>query len=288
MRSIDRLALFAVICFIAVAGLASCQHSEGAVQEERASPRGIATAALTPAESMGRADGDAIADTENDREGSDRVARADLIAQRWMALFAGLQVLLTFGGLLYIRWTLQETRKAVGEAADATKAAQDTVQVTRETAAQQLRAYVGAKGVNFHYSSATERFAVAVELANFGQTPAYHFNLRAGLHLVPMPLGTPPDIGSVEGTAGDTLHPTMTTNTFVSLGVPSAVVNEINAEVRTIIFTLRLKYKDHTGAEHAEDTHWYFNVPMNGGPLTTDRGGTLSAWPGSFGSSGTI
>lgn len=100
--------------------------------------------------------------------------RADLTAQQAMAVFAGIQVVLTFGGLLYIRWTLKETRKAVAEAAKATEAAQDAVGVTRESAERQLRAYLAVESFRSAVRGAPDerQVGLSVKFVNRGQTPA--------------------------------------------------------------------------------------------------------------------
>lgn len=113
-----------LICALVVAlGLgASAQQSPQEKQNPRQQDAAASQSALVR-----------VAEPEGDREGRPNQAdaegqpspleRSDLAAQWTMAGFAGLQVLLTFLGLLYIRSTLTETRKAVAEAAKATEAA---------------------------------------------------------------------------------------------------------------------------------------------------------------------
>lgn len=99
--------------------------------------------------------------------------QSDLAAQWTMAGLSGLQVALTLGGLLYIRWTLIETRRAVSEAAKATEAAQDTVRITREATETQLRAYIhvgSLRVVNIRPGQIPKAQFVT---KNAGQTPAH-------------------------------------------------------------------------------------------------------------------
>jgi hypothetical protein len=122
----------------------------------------------------------------------EELAAADLAAQRWMARFAGLQLVLTAFGLWFIRGTLLETRRAVDEAQQATKAAQGAVEVAQMSAQSELRAYVhleipggwfgGLKPVQ------SEKFAGMVALRNSGSTPARNVVIRRAVTILPYPL----------------------------------------------------------------------------------------------------
>ena len=101
----------------------------------------------------------------------------DLDAQ-WLMAYAGIavafftlgQAFLTGIGIHYLRRTLRATDAAVAEAKSATKAAEDAVAVTKDSAERQLRAYVG---VNEALSTWRNGPSAQIEIKNGGQTPAY-------------------------------------------------------------------------------------------------------------------
>lgn len=109
----------------------------------------------------------------------------DLKAQEGMALWAeamfwatGAAVILTFAGIVLIRYTLKYTKIAAGhteemlnEARKTTKAAEETVVVTRESTERQLRAYVHIKEGKRHDDGDKPRFILTAH--NTGQTPAH-------------------------------------------------------------------------------------------------------------------
>lgn len=111
---------------------------------------------------------------------SDDLARADLIAQIWMAIFAGLQLVLTFGALIYIRWTLIETRKAVAEAASATDAARDAVAETSRIGEAQVRAYLSVVGAKYAEVPPDGTPELHLSLNNSGSTPAVSISYFCG------------------------------------------------------------------------------------------------------------
>lgn len=100
----------------------------------------------------------------------------DLIAQSLMALWALLQLGLTGVGIWYIRRTLVETEKAVGEAAKGTTAAQKAVTETSRVGEAQVRAYLSVIGLN--YTATPEKAqmlatpGIEIVLNNSGATPA--------------------------------------------------------------------------------------------------------------------
>lgn len=125
--------------------------------------------------------------TEPDAGRSEPSPWYDLWAQSLMALWAFLQLVLTGVGIWYIRKTLVETERAVGEAARATKAAQDAVRVSEVSAEKQLRAYMGLDSIGIAMDEGGGRH-LAVRWKNFGQTPANAFLVRL-FDATPLPDG---------------------------------------------------------------------------------------------------
>lgn len=133
---------------------------------------------------------------ENDRESgisdgaaqveANELSRSDLAAQRWMALFAALQVILTGIGIWFIRRTLLATENAVTEAASATDAARDAVAETSRIGEAQVRAYVSVIGAKFSWIGDREyglpNISTAISINNSGSTPAksvvYHLGSK--------------------------------------------------------------------------------------------------------------
>jgi hypothetical protein len=104
----------------------------------------------------------------------------DLRAQQEMACWARnmfltaiAQTLLSVLGVILIYRTLRATRDAVDEARAATKAAEDAVDVTRETAQRQLRAYVFVDNVLVTDDGENGSSHALLKLRNTSTTPAY-------------------------------------------------------------------------------------------------------------------
>lgn len=108
-------------CVLAVALGASAQQPPQAEQEPRQQD---ATARQQPP--VGIVEQERNRERRTNQEEAQAEAspldRADLTAQQAMAIFAGLQVVLTFFGLFFIYETLKSTREAVKDTGDATKA----------------------------------------------------------------------------------------------------------------------------------------------------------------------
>lgn len=134
----------------------------------------------------------------NTQESEERAAR-DLQAQvdmAWwaavMSYIAGLSVLVTFAGVLLIKWTLDATREAGGyaegmlqEAKRATSAAQDTVTETRRIGEAQVRAYLSVNHeVKFSNIEANKRHIMGMTISNTGQTPAYDIGIAGTIFVM--------------------------------------------------------------------------------------------------------
>ena len=88
-----------------------------------------------------------------------------LIVTFWLSI-------ITLVGVLFVGWTLKETRKAV-------KAADDAVRVTRDIGEKQVRAYLHAEFIEVRTESVANddgsniRFSAKIYVINSGATPAY-------------------------------------------------------------------------------------------------------------------
>lgn len=111
-------------------------------------------------------------EAENSMEWAEPSPWFDLTAQSFMALFALGQVILTGVGIHYIRKTLASTDKAVDEANKATLAAQEAVDVTRESAERQLRAYMDVSEFFVSGVFLNSQPRAHFTLKNCGATPA--------------------------------------------------------------------------------------------------------------------
>ncbi|MEP3266419.1 MAG: hypothetical protein ABJM86_08825 [Hyphomicrobiales bacterium] len=104
-------------------------------------------------------------------------AENDLVAQTEMAIWAfWLLIVSTFAlaftaiGVWFIYRTLSITRETLTQATLTTKAANETVKVTREMGHAQIRAYLSIRNGNYSISGNDIRFDVC--LANTGQSPS--------------------------------------------------------------------------------------------------------------------
>jgi hypothetical protein len=103
----------------------------------------------------------------------------------WMFVAATASVVLTFVGIILIGWTLYHTKRAataavdmVDEAKATTRAADETVKVTRDIGQAQVRAYLHITGIAFGVRSDRKIF-VGVKIKNVGQSPAHYTHFVA-------------------------------------------------------------------------------------------------------------
>lgn len=112
-------------------------------------------------------------------DGGVKQAEYDLKAQQDMAAWAfGMLIVtvwlsvITLVGVLFVGWTLRETRRAV-------KAADDAVKVTRDMGEAQTRAYLHAEFVKIGTEAfsgedgSNIKFVAEIQVINSGATPAY-------------------------------------------------------------------------------------------------------------------
>jgi len=90
----------------------------------------------------------------------------------WAAIIASLQLIATVIGLVYIRGTLVETRRAVIDTAAATKAMKEANEFSKEISAIELRPYLVVRPLGIHREVGKTEFRGVVEILNIGKTPA--------------------------------------------------------------------------------------------------------------------
>lgn len=134
---------------------------------------------------------------EIQREKDDLKAQQDMA--RWarlMAMITALGVAVTVAATIYVAKTLRETRRMVVEAEKTTKAAEETIAVTRDMARDQSRAYVHAKLAEIFWIDEYAGVSLTFKVENTGQTPVkwYGFRCHATLndirHDAPFPIST--------------------------------------------------------------------------------------------------
>ncbi len=119
---------------------------------------------------------------------------ADLAAQQSMSDRANWGLFIGIWGLIVLGITLWQTRKAARAASETLKIADDTLEITQNTAYKQLRAYPGVGDFKYDYYSyrkddGSARLDVSVEIKNYAQTPAY--SLQWSLRLEPVDYPAP-------------------------------------------------------------------------------------------------
>jgi hypothetical protein len=103
----------------------------------------------------------------------------DGVAQWSMAATGILALLLSAWAVWLIRGTLRLTAETLDQAREATKAAQEAVYVTSNTAKQQLRAYISAQSTELVMNGTIAEARVGIK--NCGQTPA--IDMRSWSHM---------------------------------------------------------------------------------------------------------
>jgi hypothetical protein len=184
------------------------------------------------------------------------------------AFWARWSVLLALAGTLGLFMTIWYTRKAVRLAMDASRdteaalaiaernanAAAAQVEVTKDTATKQLRAYVGVNAANYTFNlnpDGTAGFGAGLEVANFGQTPAYRFRHVAMLSLRPYPCDGLSELGSPDGPT-HTLFPSM--KTYINMGLPldSQQTRALQSGQLCLFIQAVAEYEDIGGFRHVQ------------------------------------
>lgn len=142
----------------------------------------------------------------------------------------------------------EKVAEAAKESAEAT---QKAVELSDRTAERQLRAYIGIKPTILHNLRPTHATAIAFNVINFGQTPAYNLRQAALAFIVPFPLPKNFPFPSLEAIAPvqNTLNPQDSVEGLAGLesGKPFTVseIEEIveGSSKRLTVFGI-VKYRD--------------------------------------------
>lgn len=102
----------------------------------------------------------------------------------WMLIATAFSAMFTGIGVILIAFTLKYTKDTLTEAKAATKAANDTVTVTRQIGEDQLRPYVHISAARFYWDHIGPRAIVSCQ--NSGQTPATFFEIRFHTRAIPV------------------------------------------------------------------------------------------------------
>jgi hypothetical protein len=167
----------------------------------------------------------------------------------WMLIAAVSGALLTILGLGFIWRTLHHTRRAADFAGEA-------VNEGRNAAANQLRAYVGPRAVNYTFDPVSGGFGASAEISNFGQTPAFKFRHISSLNYLPFPLKDLPDIG-LPTEAPHTLYPTQNTYINTSLPMRQDRVDALRTATGCFLLSFIIEYFDHQGVRHLRCHRFY-------------------------------
>jgi hypothetical protein len=181
------------------------------------------------------------------------VSAEDTLAQ-WVMAFLSFGALVVSGAAVWlVSETLKETKKAVADSARAAKAAEAAVEVTRESAEKQLRAYVEV--VSVRLGDETQEGAPApvhVCLKNTGQTPARDFRSFGEAFSGPYPIDEhlePPTLSNWGGSS-------------IGAGAEVTMIYRI-AEIYNRDLRNRLRQ-----GNYGLFVHGSLNIPMFSRPLT--------------------
>lgn len=95
------------------------------------------------------------------------------------------QTALTALGTLGLLYTLALTRRSVKEAGRSADAALAALQAAERTAERQLRAYIGILDISVSHVATGRSPRVAINLKNFGQTPAHRLGAKTEIEVMP-------------------------------------------------------------------------------------------------------
>lgn len=158
--------------------------------------------------------------------------------QAWSAAVVALLtlVLLVVSGFQF-RFLIRSTR-ATERAANAARA---SVDLTRETAERQLRAYVGTSRIYFRSFTPEAPVSVAVEIRNFGATPVHDYRTDLWLEVHPHPVPWPGAFVGTEAAATNRTDSLMPGNESVAIcELPQGIPADLHAGIRGETFALYL------------------------------------------------
>lgn len=120
---------------------------------------------------------------------SHNLSKNDFIAQKNMALYALLGLIVGSVGLCIVGLTLNETKKAakaanatLEQAQQATEAARDNVAVTRDIGQKQVRAYLSAEKLTFKFTDTIPETKISFK--NSGGSPAFGVSVYRVCYLI--------------------------------------------------------------------------------------------------------
>ncbi len=225
---------------------------------------------------------------------------ADLVAQRKSALWTfimGLAALIGMAlsaiGVILIKQTFDETKRtnriamkdnaratlrAIASAKDTKTAlaiAADQVEVSRETAAKQLRAYVGVQAINYTYNMETRAFDTIAEVMNFGQTPASQFRSTASLTFCYLPISQLPEVDLPVGNTHN-FFPTMRTYMANVWAATDERIAAVRNGTGCFFLTVIIEYRDYTGERHLERIRYYVTSNLNQATFHSTHTGTMT------------
>jgi hypothetical protein len=163
----------------------------------------------------------------------------------WAVLVSSSSVVVTGLGIWYVRQTLEANRKAV-------VAAETAVAVTRETSERQLRAYVGTRKIYFQEFSRGRPIAVAIEIENFGQTPAYEYDAVIYLALGRID-GIRSDIIRTSFGEGKTLMPRGVSIVVCKLDLQDVLMAAVETGQMAVCLHGAIRYRDYTNVVRFTD-----------------------------------
>jgi len=181
---------------------------------------------------------------------------SDLEAQKDMAFWAKLMfwtsaamVIITSIGIALIYGTLIQTGRMLTEAEKTTAAALANVEVTKDTAKRQLRAYITAEPMVERVRSG-EKVRMTINATNYGQTPARNVRIRTAVFVRNLPFNLEKERAEnakkPELTERQTIHPTDATyfphiSDFV---LPEVAFKMMEEDKAAIFFTGEIYYDD--------------------------------------------
>ncbi len=167
----------------------------------------------------------------------------------WMLIASVTGAFLTMLGLGFVWRTLHHTRRAADFAGEGVKEA-------RNATANQLRAYVGPRAVNYTFDPVSGGFGASAEISNFGQTPAFKFRHISSLNYLPFPLRDLPEIG-LPTEVPHTLYPTQNTYINTSLPMQQDRIDALRSATGCFLLSFIIEYFDHQGERHLRCHRFY-------------------------------
>jgi hypothetical protein len=117
----------------------------------------------------------------------------------WLVIVGGGQIGLFYWQLRLIKIAADDAKRAGIAAERAAKATEDSVELSRNTAKRQLRAYVLLDSAKVEPVAAGEKPRAILKIENFGQTPAFQLTHWAAMEYAVFPRTEDPDMSDPDG-----------------------------------------------------------------------------------------